>query len=791
MGYRLGVDLGTTFTAVAVANGQPPTMLGLGNRSLQVPSVLFLKPDGSFLVGEAAERRGALESDRVAREFKRRLGDHVPLLLAGIPYSAQALTAHLLRWVVDQATAQLGEPPTDTTITHPASWGPYRKELLQQVIALADVGPAHTCPEPVAAAVQYSTHSRVPVGVRLAVYDLGGGTFDVCVLDKTDEGFTIVGAAQGIERLGGVDFDEAVFRHVVASVEPVVRDLDIGKPEALAALARLRRDCVEAKEALSADVDVVVPVNLPGLSASVRVTRSDLESLIRPALELTVEAVERCLRSAKVSASDLHAIVLVGGSSRIPLVTQMLRAAFEVPTALDTHPKHDVALGAVQVRSAATGGAGPTPPPMTDGDVPGPRSALPTAARSQPTPAGEVPAPTTLRGGPPRRVVARGRAGSPPSPVDRTATPTVPAKAGPPSGRPSRALVLATSAAVVIGVGTVYAVTRPQESRPDASPSITSPATGPPRSAVLPASAALGPTQMVVPMSVEGDWELYLTDTASQTVVRRLTFSTGIDTSPVLSGDRRTVIWVHAADDGRYSLRVAAASDGSGERDLFATMPAQCAGVVSRPAWNPKHPDEVVMGCSDGSKRLGLYLFTVDGQWVRTYAVGSGDVANPTFSPDGRTIAYWAWASRTPTLAGGEIFTLDVDGTGSPRKLTSAASSGQDSDPVYSPSGRYITFSRDLGAGPHLYVMAADGSQQQALTGSPAHDRNPSFSPSGDHIAFRSDRFDVGGSRSTKAFRVWVADATVDGSKMTLGSPRLLLSSGAGDGQGAPAWTRR
>src|SRR3954471_10159015 len=109
--YRLGVDLGTTYTAAAVGNGGAPTMVGLGNRALQIPSVLFLNDDGEFLVGEAAERRGVAEPDRLVREFKRRIGDHVPILVAGSPYSPQALTARLLRWVVDTTTQRMGGPP--------------------------------------------------------------------------------------------------------------------------------------------------------------------------------------------------------------------------------------------------------------------------------------------------------------------------------------------------------------------------------------------------------------------------------------------------------------------------------------------------------------------------------------------------------------------------------------------------------------------------------------------------------------------------------------------------------
>jgi actin-like ATPase involved in cell morphogenesis len=371
MPYRLGVDLGTTFTAAAVTDGPAPTLVGLGNRALQIPSVLFLKEDGEFLVGEAAERRGLSEPDRLAREFKRRIGDHVPIMLAGTPFSAQALTARLLRWVVETATERMGEPPHDVVLTHPASWGPFRLELLAQVAVMAGVDSARRCTEPEAAAAQYAAQTRVNPGDRVAVYDLGGGTFDACVLDKTDHGFRALGTPEGVEHLGGVDFDEAVLRHVLATLNTPV---DPDDPEATVGLARLRRDCTEAKEALSTDVDTLVPVAIPGLSTTVRITRAEFEDMIRPALTETISATNRALHSAGVEPTQLRSILLVGGSSRIPLVSEMLRREFSVLTALDTHPKHDVALGSVRtgqdetdITAPAVGDAADQPSSKTPG----------------------------------------------------------------------------------------------------------------------------------------------------------------------------------------------------------------------------------------------------------------------------------------------------------------------------------------------------------------------------------------------------------------------------------------
>jgi molecular chaperone DnaK (HSP70) len=357
MGYRLGVDLGTTFTAAAVDDGGGPAMLGLGNRALTVPSVAFLTAEGDFLFGEAAERRASADPARCAREFKRRIGDAVPLLLAGQPFSAQSLSAKLLAWVASVASERQGRAPDEVVVTYPANWGGYKRELLDQVVGLADIPPALTCTEPEAAATQYAARARLAPGETVAVYDLGGGTFDVCVLEKQDGGFRIVGAPDGVEHLGGIDFDEAVFQHVLGLLADRMADVDPDDPDFTHGVARLRRECVDAKEALSSDVEASIAVALPGVHTSVRITREELERLLAVPLRDTLDATRRTLRSAGLEPSDLATVVLVGGSSRIPLVSHLLQSEFGVRTALDTHPKHDIALGAVRYRAPASGQA--------------------------------------------------------------------------------------------------------------------------------------------------------------------------------------------------------------------------------------------------------------------------------------------------------------------------------------------------------------------------------------------------------------------------------------------------
>ena len=355
MSYHLGVDLGTSYTAAAICRNGVLEMVSLGTRSLEIPTVVYLDTGGTLLIGEAAERRGATDPTRIAREYKRRLGDPAPILVAGTPFAAEALMGAVLRSVLAEVTARQGEPPAHVTLTRPANWGPYKQELFGHVPALADLGPSSTATEPEAAAVHFASTTRVTSGQVIAVYDLGGGTFDAAVLRKTDLGFTTLGTPEGIEHLGGADFDDAVFEYVRRALGPAFAELDPTDPAVRMAAARLRTECVLAKESLSRDTEATIPVALPGLQTEVRLTRQDFEELVRPSLMATVESLRRSVRSAGVSPDDVAATVLAGGSSRIPLAAELITGELQLPVAVGTHPKHTVALGAalLAARNAA------------------------------------------------------------------------------------------------------------------------------------------------------------------------------------------------------------------------------------------------------------------------------------------------------------------------------------------------------------------------------------------------------------------------------------------------------
>jgi actin-like ATPase involved in cell morphogenesis len=441
VGYSLGVDLGTTFVAAALAVSSRVEMFTLGDRSEVTPAVVYLQEDGALLTGEAVNSLRALSNpDRTTRVFKRRLGDPTPVILGGQPYSVTALLGTLLRDVLDRVVESEGGPPDRVVLTHPANWGPFRRALFEEVAGFAGLVNPQLVTEPEAAAARYAASRQLADGQTVAVYDLGGGTFDATVLRAVPGGVEILGTPEGVERLGGVDFDEAILGYVSHKSDGALNELDMRDPQTASALARLRQDCVLAKETLSVDTETTIPVFLPGRHFGIPITRSDFEDLVRAQIDSTIGALSRTLRSAQVEPADLSAVLLVGGSSRIPLVARMVSAELGRPTVVDTHPKYAVALGAATLAAQA-----PASQPRTVLLARGERA----SARERESPAGPpVPAqadqPATQAGPPPQGQPPQAPPaqrlppqGPPPGPPPQMPQPRGPQPHGPrPQGQP-------------------------------------------------------------------------------------------------------------------------------------------------------------------------------------------------------------------------------------------------------------------------------------------------------------------------------------------------------------------
>nr|WP_246458028.1 Hsp70 family protein [Saccharopolyspora gloriosae] len=322
-----------------------------------VPSVAYRAPDGPLLTGDAALHPDA-DPRNVARHFKRRLGDPTPLLLGGTGYSPAELMAAQLSDVLATTARLVGGPPDSVVLTYPAMWGPYRREHFAEVPRLADVPDFRLLTEPEAAATHYSTERRLGDGEVIAVYDLGGGTFDTTILRMRDGRMEILGTPEGIEYLGGTDFDDAICAHLDERLDGAISELDQSDPEGAQARAAIQAMCLRAKEELSSEPDVLLSVPLPGGPREVTITRLEFNEMITPAVRQTIDALHRTTASAGLTADDLSAVLLAGGSSRVPLVGQLIAEEFDKPVRGSLHPKHTVALGAAQVsappRSAAS-----------------------------------------------------------------------------------------------------------------------------------------------------------------------------------------------------------------------------------------------------------------------------------------------------------------------------------------------------------------------------------------------------------------------------------------------------
>ncbi|MGH3672745.1 MAG: Hsp70 family protein, partial [Pseudonocardiaceae bacterium] len=235
-------------------------------------------------------------------------------------------------------------PAAGVVVTHPVGWGAYKVEVVAQALAGVGLPGARLCSEPVAASVHYWAREKLSAGV-VAVYDLGGASCDAAVIQKDRSGhFSVIGQPTRIGHVGGVDFDDAVFGRVVNAV-PAWGGLDAEDPGVLAAGVVLRRECRGAKEVLSVDTEVTIPVVGPEVQSSVRLVRAEFEELVRAQVVETLEALRGVLGSAGVNVGDVDAVVLVGGSSRVPLVAQVVSAGLGCPVVVDGDSQVAVAMG--------------------------------------------------------------------------------------------------------------------------------------------------------------------------------------------------------------------------------------------------------------------------------------------------------------------------------------------------------------------------------------------------------------------------------------------------------------
>ncbi|WP_238005338.1 Hsp70 family protein [Dactylosporangium sp. AC04546] len=391
--WGLGVDLGTSFSAAAIAVGDRVEILEVG-RERRIPSTVLLDDAGRLLAGSLAQRLTGRSPERAERNPKRYVG-RGPMLLGGNPVEARdALAALLELFVAEGCTRFDGARPAAVVLTHPVAWGEDRRAVLRAAgAAVVPDATVHLIEEPVAAAVHYTVTHNLADGGRVAVYDLGGGTFDSAVLAGRRGQFAVVGKPGGDDQIGGESFDERVYEHFGAQLAQRVPQWweqvsSSAERRWLAAAADLLGEARTAKEALS-EYDTASQY-ISGADVDVEISRTELHDLIGADIMRTADILDETIRQSQDDTggtAGLAGVFLTGGASRMPLVQQTLRARYGAQVRTWDDPKIVVALGAARIALTHVG-AQPAQPVATTASRPAadeqPRRNRPAAAVSEP-----------------------------------------------------------------------------------------------------------------------------------------------------------------------------------------------------------------------------------------------------------------------------------------------------------------------------------------------------------------------------------------------------------------------
>ncbi len=396
--WLLSVDFGTTATAAAMTVGEKAEVVDIDNAPRMPSMVCWKEPSngtpGQLLLGDAAENEAVLAPQCAERSPKRKIAQEF-ILLGSERIRVTDAIGQIFEHVLDQAVpVHGGRRPDELRITHPARWGEGRLARLRAAASVAGFDDPLLVPEPVGAAVYFAAGQLLP-GDYVAVYDLGGGTFDTAVLQRAETGFEVIGEPGGRDDLGGEDFDDRLYRYLGRRLDPEQWQTLIA-PDSGRSWQRahydFKQDVRRAKEHLSRYPDATVRTPIPD-GEDIDVSRPEFEALIREDIESTVAELERTIMAAGHSVDDLAAIYIAGGSSRIPLIWRRIEERIGKQPSTFGDPKAVIALGAARVHlptssrpvsrtETATTGVGETPP--TDPPRPPGRDEGPVTRQPEP-----------------------------------------------------------------------------------------------------------------------------------------------------------------------------------------------------------------------------------------------------------------------------------------------------------------------------------------------------------------------------------------------------------------------
>ena len=358
MGKIIGIDLGTTNSCVAVMEGGKPTVIANAEGSRTTPSVVAFTKNGERLVGEPAKRQAVTNSDRTISSIKRHMGSDFRVNIDAKKYSPQEISAMILQKLKSDAEAYLGEKVTEAVITCPAYFNDAQRQATKDAGKIAGLDVKRIINEPTAAALAYGLDNEKEQ--KIMVYDLGGGTFDVSIIEIGD-GVIEVLATNGNNRLGGDDFDQRITDYMIQDFKNK-EGIDLGNDKM--ALQRLREAAEKAKKELSSAT--TTNINLPFITANetgpkhfeMDLTKAKFDELTSDLVDATADPVRKALSDAGITASELGKVLLVGGSTRIPAVQDKVKALTGKEPSKTLNPDECVAIGAAIQGGKLAGDAG-------------------------------------------------------------------------------------------------------------------------------------------------------------------------------------------------------------------------------------------------------------------------------------------------------------------------------------------------------------------------------------------------------------------------------------------------
>src|SRR5574344_2416567 len=346
MAKTIGIDLGTTNSVVAVMEGGKPTVIANAEGSRTTPSVVGFSKTGERLVGQLAKRQAILNPDKTIASIKRHMGENYEIKIDDKKYSPQEISAMILRKLADDASSYLGEKVTSAVITVPAYFNDAQRQATKDAGKIAGLDVLRIVNEPTAAALAYGLEKEK--SEKVLVFDLGGGTFDVSILEIGD-GVHEVLSTSGDTHLGGDDFDQKIMDWMC---EEFKKKEGIDLKGDKQAMQRIKEAAEKAKCELSSVLET--NINLPFISADANgakhldlsLTRAKFEDLCRDLLERCKTPVENALKDANLSKGEINEVVLVGGSTRIPAVQALVKAYTGKEPNQSVNPDEVVAVGA-------------------------------------------------------------------------------------------------------------------------------------------------------------------------------------------------------------------------------------------------------------------------------------------------------------------------------------------------------------------------------------------------------------------------------------------------------------